>query len=83
MWGDVNGRFDGLREEMLLTTPPTVFDAYNRMTHYATHSMRSAKTAFDMLERVNASFQRVFPVLDGEVVEAASREESAPQAISM
>ncbi len=79
----LQGRFDGLREEMLLTTPPTVFDAYNRMTHYATHSMRSAKTAFDMLERVNASFQRVFPVLDGEVVEAASREEPVPQVMGM
>ncbi len=79
----LQGRFDGLREEMLWTTLTTVFDAYNRMTHYATHSMRSAKTAFDMLERVNASFQRVFPVLDGEVVEAASREEPVPQVMGM
>lgn len=76
----LQGRFDGLRGEMLWATPTTVFDAYNRLTHHATHSMRSARTAFDLLERVNASFQRVFPVLDGEVIEAAGREESASQA---
>lgn len=57
----LRGRFDELSEEILSTPPPTVFDAYNRLTHHATHSMRSARTAFDMLERVNTSFQRVFP----------------------
>jgi hypothetical protein len=60
----LKGRFDELREEMLAATPATVFDAYNRLTHHATHSMRSARTAFDMLERVNASFQRTYPVID-------------------
>ncbi len=63
------GRFDNLHDEMLAATPTTVFDAYNRLTHHATHSMRSARTAFDMLERVNASFQRVYPVIDAEVID--------------
>lgn len=79
----LQGRFDGLREETLWTTPTTVFDAYNRLTHHATHSMRSARTAFDMLERVNAGFQRVFPVLGREVIESASRDESEPQVAAM
>jgi hypothetical protein len=64
----LNGRFDDLRDEMLATTPPTVFDAYNRLTHHATHSMRSARTAFDMLERVNAGFQKAYPLIDIEPI---------------
>ncbi len=79
----LRGRFDGLRDEMLCAIPSTVFDTYNRLTHHATHSMRSARTAFDMLERVNASFQRVFPVLDGEVIEVSDREESGTQVAAM
>ena len=66
----LNGRFDHLRDDMATAMPTTVFDAYNRLTHHATHSMRSARTAFDMLERVNASFQRIFPVIDAEVIDA-------------
>jgi hypothetical protein len=31
--------------------------------------MRSARTAFDMLERVNASFQRTFPCIDSKVID--------------
>jgi hypothetical protein len=54
---------------MLDAGPATVFDAYNRLTHHATHSMRSARTAFDMLERVNSAFQRTFPVTDGNVLD--------------
>lgn len=64
----LKGRFAELREEMLGTVPSNVFDAYNRLTHHATHSMRSARTAFDMLERVNTAFQKAFPVMDAEVV---------------
>ncbi len=60
----LNRRFDSLREEMATSVPTSVFDAYNRLTHHATHSMRSARTAFDMLERINVSFQRAFPVLE-------------------
>ena len=65
----LQGRFDALRDEMLTAPQPTVFDAYNRLTHHATHSMRSARTAFDMLERVNASFQRTFPAVDTEAID--------------
>ncbi len=67
----LRGRFDELRDEMLNAAPATVFDAYNRLTHHATHSMRSARTAFDMLERVNTSFQKAFPIIDGELVEVS------------
>lgn len=70
----LSGRFDDLRAEMLGTMPATVFDAYNRLTHHATHSMRSARTAFEMLERVNYGFQKTFPVIEGEVVVDAANE---------
>jgi hypothetical protein len=66
----LNRKFEKLREEVLQTAPRTVFEAYNRLTHHATHSMRSARTAFDMLERVNHSFQTRFPVIDVKPVES-------------
>lgn len=66
-----HGRFGQLRNEMLNSQPATVFDAYNRLTHHATHGMRSARTAFDMLERVNTAFQKTFPVIDAEVIETS------------
>lgn len=65
----LKGRFGQLRDELLSSAPTTVFDPYNRLTHYSTHSMRSARTAFDMLEDVNEAFQKAFPVIDGEVIE--------------
>jgi hypothetical protein len=40
---------------------PTVYEAYNVATYYATHQMRSYRTAFDLLERINRGFQRYFP----------------------
>lgn len=40
---------------------PTVYEAYNAATYYATHAMRSYRTAFDLLERVNRGFQKLFP----------------------
>jgi hypothetical protein len=70
----LNGRFDDLRQQLLQAAPTSVFDLYNRLTNHATHSMRSARTAFDMLERVNAAFQRRFPVIDVEVVDEGDRE---------
>lgn len=78
----LRGRFEDLRDSMLQNTPQTVFDAYNRLTHHATHSMRSARTAFDMLESVNVAFQDRFPVLDlppreGELVSSPEDGESA------
>ena len=39
----------------------TVYEAYNTATHYATHEMRSYRTAFDLLERINSGFQKAFP----------------------
>jgi hypothetical protein len=68
----LNGRFDKFRDELLASAPNTVFDLYNRLTHFATHSMRSARTAFDMLERVNGSFQRTFPGRDIEVIDVTA-----------
>lgn len=64
----LQGRFEKLQAEVLTAAPARVFDAYNRLTHYATHKMRSATTAFDMLERVNTAFQKAYPVIEGEVV---------------
>lgn len=66
----LNSRFSGLRDGVLNAAPPTVFDAYNRLTYHATHSMRSARTAFDMLERVNTAFQKEWPVIDAEIIDA-------------
>lgn len=54
---------------MLQSAPATVFDAYNVMTDFATHRMRSYRSAFDLLERINAGFQETFPVIDAEVIE--------------
>jgi hypothetical protein len=65
----LNGRFNDLRNEMLKATPVSVFDAYNRLTAFGTHEMRSARTAFDMLERINGAFQKGWPAIDAEVVE--------------
>jgi hypothetical protein len=38
----------------------TVFDAYQAATHLGTHGMPSLHRAFDLLEHINAGFQRVF-----------------------
>ncbi len=40
----------------------TVFDAYNVATDYATHRTRSARTAFELLARVNRGFQEGFAI---------------------
>lgn len=40
------------------------------MTDFATHRMRSYRTAFNLLERINAGFQEMFPVVDAEVIDA-------------
>lgn len=39
----------------------TVYMAYNLVTNYAIHSMRSANAAFGLLEKINRGFQQVFP----------------------
>jgi hypothetical protein len=38
----------------------TVFEAYNEATDFAMHRMRSARTAFELLARINEGFQEVF-----------------------
>ena len=38
----------------------TVFAAYNAATWHATHGMRSARSAFDLLALINARFQQFF-----------------------
>jgi hypothetical protein len=50
-----------LRATLADADPQTVYDAYNLATHYATHQMRSYRTAFALLERINDGFQRAFP----------------------
>lgn len=75
-------RPEGLWDSVLGAGPATVFAAYNVMTDYATHKMRTARRAFDMLERVNAGFQEAFPVLDTDTIDvsAAAVEGSVSQA---
>ena len=48
-------------EEMTKPECQTVYAAYNIATRYATHQMRSFRTAFDLLEHVNSGFQKLFP----------------------
>jgi hypothetical protein len=65
----LKGRPEGLWDQVLQAAPATVFAAYNVMTDYATHRMRSYRTAFNLLERINAGFQETFPVIDAEVID--------------
>jgi Domain of unknown function (DUF932) len=39
---------------------PTVYEAYNAATYYATHETRSYRSAFDLLARINRGFQEAF-----------------------
>jgi hypothetical protein len=48
--------------EVFASRKPTVYEAYNVATYYATHQMRSYRTAFDLLERINRNFQKHFPL---------------------
>ena len=48
--------------EVFASRKPTVYEAYNSATYYATHQMRSFRTAFDLLERINRNFQKQFPL---------------------
>ena len=38
----------------------TVYQAYNAATWHATHRMRSARAAFDLLDGINQGFQEQF-----------------------
>lgn len=68
----LKGRPERLWDQVLEAAPATVFDAYNVMTDFATHRMRSYRTAFDLLKRINAGFQETFPAIDAEVIDAES-----------
>jgi hypothetical protein len=48
--------------EAFASSKPTVYEAYNAATYYATHQTRSFRTAFDLLERINRGFQNSFPL---------------------
>lgn len=41
----------------------TVFEAYNAFTDVATHQLRSARAAFDLLDRINLEFQTRWPLM--------------------
>lgn len=51
---------EALRREIVESQPRSVYEAYNLATRYATHQMRSFRTAFDLLERINHNFQKHF-----------------------
>lgn len=51
-----------ITEEMERRGTSVVFDAYNVATDYATHRMRSAQAAFELLARVNRGFQETFRI---------------------
>lgn len=46
-----------LLEELTKTSRRSVWEAYNAATHFATHRMRSVRTAFDLLDQINRTFQ--------------------------
>jgi hypothetical protein len=49
-----------LRIELPPTRRVMIWEAYNRATHFATHQMRSYRTAFDLLAQINRGFQTEF-----------------------
>ena len=59
----LRGRHEEFRTQVLSATAGSVFDSYNQMTDFATHRMRAARSAFELLDRINESFQRAFPTL--------------------
>ena len=52
---------DRIMEEISGESSLTAYKAYNAATRYATHQMRSYRTAFNLLERINHGFQKLFP----------------------
>lgn len=65
--------------EAFASHKPTVYEAYNAATYYATHQMRSYRTAFDLLERINRGFQKHFPpVLELDPESMAEPQEATP-----
>jgi hypothetical protein len=60
--GVASRHMEKIVERMQAPAVRNVFDAYNVATNYVTHQMRSYQTAFDLLNRINAGFQKTFPV---------------------
>ena len=60
--GPLQGRPAALWPALETAQDRSVYDAYNAATDYATHRMRSPRTAFELLERINQGFQESFPV---------------------
>ena len=54
---ELAGRPDALGEAWMDTGLNTVLAAYNAATYFASHRMRSAQAAFQLLARVNRAFQ--------------------------
>lgn len=48
-------------DSVLQLEGPSVYDAYNTATSVATHQMRSARAAFELLARINRGFHQTFP----------------------
>jgi Domain of unknown function (DUF932) len=80
-WGSMAKVLEGISKrhasrigEAFATRKPTVYEAYNAATFYATHKTRSYRIAFDLLERINRGFQKHFP--------PASESTPEPQAVA-
>jgi len=58
---ELDSRPERLWQSWQRVSTPTVYAAYNVATSYATHGMRTATAAFDLLGRVNRAFQNRFP----------------------
>ncbi len=58
----------------------TAYEAYNAATLYATHEMRSYRTAFYLLDRINRTFQKKFPATQDS--KPAQRDEESRLAVT-
>ena len=81
-WGSMAKVLEGIGKrhanqivEVFAARKPTVYEAYNAATYYATHQMRSYRTAFELLERINRGFQKRFPT----ALEPTSESVAEPQ----
>ena len=53
---------EAIRERLPAHESLTVYADYNAATWHATHRMRSYRTAFVLLARINRAFQERFPL---------------------
>ena len=85
-WGSMAKVLEGIAKrhanrivEVFASRKPTVYEAYNAATYYATHQTRSYRTAFELLERINCGFQKHFPpALDSPSEVTAEPHEAVP-----